>query len=116
MISTLLSCLAILLVWAQCYPLALLLALVSWVILMKPSARYQGPFDDDLEPVSYDDWMQEYYECRSVPSVHVRGLGAEELSTLSTVPSVNQRQRSETQETDPRVNSLGSIRPPGGRD
>lgn len=116
MAAIVLMSLAMVLVWAQCYPLALLLALVSWVILIKPSRGYQGPFDDDVEPVSYDDWMMEYKRCRSVPSVHVRGLGAEELSTLSTASNASPRQRSATPECDPRVNSLGSTRPPDGRD
>lgn len=102
------------LMWIRCYPLALLVWAVSVAMLMKPNHEYQGPFDEDVEPVS-NDWMMEYKQCRSVPSVHVRGLGVEELSTLSTVASVNPRQRSETPEIEAPANSLGSTGPPDGR-
>lgn len=115
--------LMLLLMWIRCYPLALLVWAVSVAMLMKPNHQYQGPFDEDIEadptywkvPPDSTDWMMEYKECRSVPSVHVRGLGAEELSTLSTVASVNLRQRSETPEIEAPVNSLGSTGPPDGR-
>ncbi len=115
MISILLSCLALIAVAHHEYLLAVLLQVIAVVLLMHPKHEYRGPFDDDIEPVS-DDWMMEYKQCRSVPSVHVRGLGAEELSTLSTASSASPRQRSVTPQCEHRANMLGSTGPPDGRD